>query len=341
MSSMGTEPVCSVCIANYNGNDVLRECLDSVYAQDCGFAIEVIVHDDASTDGSAEIVARDYPSARLIRSQRNVGFCVANNRMVAAARGEYILLLNNDAALFPDALRHLYAAAQKMPACILGLPQYEAGSGALLDRGSLLDPFFNPVPNLDPERTDVAMVMGACLWIPRQLWDSLGGFPDWFGSIAEDMYLCCAARLSAYPVRVLPRSGFRHHVGQSFGGGKAQRGKLVTSQRRRALSERNKCFVMVTALPLPLLVFWLPIHLCLLLAEGVVLAAFRRSSTLLWAIYVDCVRQLWANRKELSELRRRTQGGKHPASLRFFSAFTLTPQKLRLLHRHGLPTINT
>ena len=60
---------------------------------------------------------------------------------------------------------------------ILTLPQFDATSGELIDRGCLLDPFFNPVPNLDPKRSDVAMVIGACLWIPKDLWDEMEGFP--------------------------------------------------------------------------------------------------------------------------------------------------------------------
>ena len=111
----------------------------------------------------------------LIRSDSNVGFCVANNRMVAQAEGTYVLLLNNDAELYPDALRVLHDEAEKIgePA-ILSLPQYDFVTGELIDRGCLLDPFFNPVPNLDPGRRDVAMVIGACLWIPRQLMEGTG-----------------------------------------------------------------------------------------------------------------------------------------------------------------------
>ena len=110
---------------------------------------------------------------------------------------------------------------------ILTLPQYDAETGALLDIGSRLDPFLNPVPNLDPARNEVGTVHGACLWIDKALWDELGGFPEWFGSVGEDLYLCCCARLAGYPVRALGNSGYRHRVGQSFGGGKAQAGKLV------------------------------------------------------------------------------------------------------------------
>lgn len=116
--------------------------------------------------------------------------------------GEFLLLLNNDTALWPDALATLLAAARALgrPA-ILSLPQYEWETGELLDRDSQLDPLLNPVPNRNPDRHEVGLVMEACLWIPRRLWAELGGFPEWFGSIGEDLYGCGRARLAGYPYR--------------------------------------------------------------------------------------------------------------------------------------------
>ena len=102
----------SVCIANYNGQDVIDACIKSVLSQDSGCEIEVIVHDDASTDESKAIVECGYPSVILIESRENVGFCVSTNRMVARARGDYLLLLNNDAELMPGAIEALMQAAE-------------------------------------------------------------------------------------------------------------------------------------------------------------------------------------------------------------------------------------
>ncbi len=333
-------PVCSICVANFNGAQVLRECLASVFAQDCDFPYEVIVHDDASPDGSAEIARQEFPGARLMRSSSNVGFCVANNRMVDAARGEFILLLNNDASLFPDALSRLLSAARdaREPA-ILGLPQFDAESGALLDRGSLLDLFFNPCPNHDPARRDVHMVMGACLWLPKQLWQDLGGFPSWFESIGEDLHLCSLARLTGRPVRVLAASGYRHHVGHSFGGGKAVQGRLVTSQRRRALSERNKSFVMVVVTPAPLIAALLPLHLIILVMEGCLLALVQRRAALLTGIYLPCLSGLWRQRRELLRQRRHWQARRSIGVVAWMSGFRLWPYKLLMLCRHGVPEV--
>lgn len=320
---------------------MISGCLDSVLGQQGEFSVEILVHDDASTDASADIVARDYPEVRLIRSASNVGFCISNNRMLAEAKGDYVLLLNNDAELLPDAMHELVKAACELgqPA-ILSLPQYDYSSGHLIDRGCLLDPFFNPVPNLDPQRQNVAMVIGACLWLPKEMWTEMGGFPEWFGSIAEDMYLCCRARLAGYEVRALDISGYRHRVGRSFGGAFPRSGVLVTTVRRRALSERNKTFVMAMTCPAPFMQLLLPIHLALLLAEGLVLSILKRRFTYLREIYWPVMLAVLDRRKVLFAERTLIMRTRRRRGTAFLAAFDVLPYKLRMLLRHGLPNVN-
>lgn len=337
---MNGMPTVSVCIANYNGLGVIDECIASVLAQDCGLPIEIIVHDDASTDGSAQHIRAAYPQVILIESTDNAGFCIANNRMAAAAKGKYLLLLNNDAALYPDALQTLFSEAERLnQSAILGLPQYDAASGELVDVGSLFDSFLNPIPNLNTSRGEVGMVIGACLWIPKELWDELGGFPEWFGSIAEDMYLCCRARLSGHAVRALPVSGYRHWQGKSFGGNRVAENRLFTTYRRRALSERNKSFVMALTYPAPVFHCMFPMHLVLLLTEGAVLALLKCQWAPFREIYLASMKALWHERKRLRLLRRELQAQRNIGRWRFFSVFRWFPHKLRLLLKHGVPQI--
>lgn len=333
-------PTITVCIANYNGLDVIDACLQSILGQTINLPLEIIIHDDASTDRSAAHIRTCYPQVRLIESCENVGFCIANNRMAEAAQGEYLLLLNNDAALFPDALATLHASALAVgESAILGLPQFDAASGSLVDRGSLFDPFLNPIPNLDSKRTEVAMVIGACLWLPRRLWFELDGFPPWFHSLAEDMYLCCRARLAGHPVRSLPNSGYIHWQGKSFGGNRVENNRLATTFRRRSLSERNKTFVMTMTYPLPLLIAVLPIHLLALTAEGVVLTLLKRDRRLFREIYWASMRGLWHERHRLRSIRKRIQATRITSLATWLTAFRLKPHKLSLLIRHGLPSI--
>lgn len=339
-ASQPERPVVSVCIANYNGVGVLEDCIASVLSQNAEVHIEIIVHDDASGDGSVEWIRRHYPGVELLASEENVGFCIANNRMVAHARGEYVLLLNNDAALFHDAIAVLLAGARAMPAPgILSLPQFDWASGELVDRGCLLDPFYNPVPNLDLGRSDVAMVIGACLFMERVSWQALGGFPQTFGSLAEDVFLCCAARLHGLPVRVEQRSGYRHRQGASFGGNRVDGGKLRSTYRRRALSERNKTAVLCICTPgivvLPLLL----LHVALLLGEGLVLALFKRDLRAWREIYTNAVIQTVRQRALLRAERRRVQLGRAIMLREYLRPFVLLPRKLVMLVRHGVPSL--
>lgn len=338
--AMTSHPRISVCIANYNGLAFIDDCINSVRKQECDAMVEIIVHDDASPDGSAAHIGAQHPDVKLIESAENVGFCVANNRMAAAARGDYLLLLNNDAMLLSGALQTLLREAERFvrPA-IFTLPQYDAESGELLDIGSFLDPFLNPVPNRDPARGDVGTVHGACLWIPKALWQELGGFPAWFGSVAEDLYLCCRARLAGHPVRVPASSGYLHHVGQSFGGGKAVGGQLASTFRRRALSERNKTFAMVLTYPAPFIHLMLPLHLSLLLIEGVLLSALKRHLAYLMIIYLPVFYALYQYRRDLLDGRRAVMHRRQITSVEFFAVFNPWPYKLSMLWRHGLPVL--
>lgn len=338
--SQRAPPVCSILVANYNGMATLEACLDSVLGQEGDFPFELIVHDDASSDGSAEWVRGRYPDVRLIESRENVGFCVSNNRMAAVAQGRYLLLLNNDAELRPGALKRLHAYVEENRfGGILTLAQYDRASGRLLDVGSRLDLFLNPVPNSDPERRKVAMGMGACLWIPRDLWDETGGLPEWFGSLAEDMYLCLAAWILGHEVHALADAGYDHWVGTSFGGGKAQGNRLSTTFRRRALSERNKTFIMVIFYPLPLLLPVLPLHLFLLAVEGGLLSLLNRNGDYWQRIYWPAILGPWREAERVGRERRRWQSARRISGFRLLSIFTPWPYKLGMLFRYGLPHV--
>jgi GT2 family glycosyltransferase len=333
-------PVCSVCIANYNGAALLDDCLTSVLAQQGNISIEIIVHDDASTDDSIALLRERYPQVELLASSENVGFCVGNNRMVAHSRGEYVLLLNNDAALYPDALATLLDAARSSPVSgILSLPQYDWETGALVDRGCLLDPFYNPVPNLDHARCDVAYTIGACFFLPHALWGKLGGFPAWIDSIGEDLYLCCLARLCGYSVQALATSGYRHRQGQSFGGNRVVYGKLSTTYRRRYLSERNKTAALVICTPTlwmwPLLV----LHLLLLTCEGVAISAIKRDRKVWREIYAPTWRFVLGEFGVLRACRNDVQALRSISWREWMRVFTPMPRKLTLLRRHGVPRI--
>ncbi len=334
-------PVVSVCIANYNGEQLLADCIDSVLAQEGAPAIEIIVHDDGSSDASIRLLRERYRQVELLASDHNVGFCIANNRMVDMASGEFVLLLNNDAALFPDAIATLLAHARgQQPEGILTLPQYDWETGALVDRGCLLDPFYTPVPNTDPRRCNVAYVIGACLFTSRQLWRELDGFPEWMESIGEDLYLCSIARLRGIPVNALDASGYRHRQGASFGGNRPGERGLETQYRRRYLSERNRLTVHLVCTPTCAVWPWAFILVLGMLVEGFVLSATRLSCRPFAVIYIPAIRDATRHFRRTLAARKVMQHARR-TSLRFYlDAFTLHPRKLYLLFKHGFPRIS-
>jgi GT2 family glycosyltransferase len=333
-------PLVSVCIANYNGMEVIEDCLRSVLKQQGSINVEILVHDDASTDRSVAYIREHFPNVVLIESSANVGFCIANNRMVTEARGQFILLLNNDAALFDDALQTLLTEANHFDQpTILTLPQFDATTGELVDRGCLLDPFFNPVPNLDIKVTNVAMVIGACLWTTKALWNELDGFPPRFISIAEDMYLCCRARLAGYRIFVSRSSGYSHCQGKTFGGNRPTGGQLQTTYKRRSLSERNKSYVMVMTSPGLQLSVTLPVHLTFIGLEGLIIALLKHDSRVWLDIYYTVFKGIWEERHQLIEARRAIQKTRKIKLNQWLKAFVKFPRKLQMLIRYGIPLI--
>src|SRR5262249_32977019 len=115
---------CTVVVLNYNGKHLLPACLDSLMQQTT--AVDVTVVDNASTDGSAALVAENYPAGRFFALDRNYGFSRGNNEAVrdALRRGsEYVLLLNNDTFAAPDFISQLLAVMESDPAIAVVCPK--------------------------------------------------------------------------------------------------------------------------------------------------------------------------------------------------------------------------
>ncbi|MFT3928651.1 MAG: hypothetical protein QM709_00005, partial [Spongiibacteraceae bacterium] len=203
--------------------------------------------------------------------------------------------------------------------------------------GHNLDFFSNAIPITTPKLTPAAAVMGSCLWINTALWNYIGGFPEWFGSMAEDLFVCSAARLSGKKAYCVNHSGYDHHVGFSFGGGKAVNGTLKLSIKRRHLSERNKLFVIYMCYPGATSFITLLIAIPCLIAEGLVIAASHRNVHILIDIYIDAIKSLFLNRLLLKAERKKLQAKKHVSVREFFQGYKIIPRKISLLLRHGIP----
>ncbi|MBC7235668.1 MAG: glycosyltransferase family 2 protein [Chloroflexi bacterium] len=220
-------PRASVIIPNWNGLHLLRPCLDAL-ARQTWRDFEVIVVDNASSDGSAEAVRREYPQVRILAEARNHGYAAGCNLGVAMARGSVLVLLNNDTVPEPDWLGELIAALDRHP---------EAGSAAsrivIHDRPSILHSAGdlygrNGIPEsrgvwqvYAPPYDQECPVFGGCgaaVAYRREVIQALGGFEPAFFMYCEDVDLAWRAQLAGWTCVYAPRAVVRHHLSATGGG---------------------------------------------------------------------------------------------------------------------------
>jgi GT2 family glycosyltransferase len=229
MASVSSEASVSVVIVNFNTREALRRCLASLSE-----AAEVIVVDNASSDGSAEMVSKDFPLVRLIANKENKGFGAANNQGIDLATQPLVLLLNSDAYATPGAIATLasvfedsgVAAAGGRLLNLDGSLQESAANEltlwAVFCEQYLLEKMFPRSPWLSPywmskrlllegagEPVATAQVMGACLMMRKGL-----KFDERFFLYCEDTDLC--KRLSSLGnILYVPGAEFYHELGVS------------------------------------------------------------------------------------------------------------------------------
>jgi len=220
-----------ILIVSWNTATLLRDCLVSLLAA-CGpMTIQIIVIDNASADGSPEMVAEYFPHVTLIRNTENVGFARANNQGIAMAKGRYALLLNSDTILPPSSLVDLVAfldAHADVGACSPRLltrdcaPQaYAIGGdpslGYLLRRGINRLLRNRPIHDWGVEHTvDVDWVSGACLLLRREALAQVGGLDEQIFMYFEDADLCRRIRQVGWRICYVPEIQITHLGGQSL-----------------------------------------------------------------------------------------------------------------------------
>jgi N-acetylglucosaminyl-diphospho-decaprenol L-rhamnosyltransferase len=225
-------PVVSVCVVNWNCRALLRACLQSLRPALQKVRLEIIVVDNASTDGAAAMVARCFPRVVLTRNRTNLGFARANNQAAGRARGRYLFFLNNDTVVPPGALRRLVEYARRHPEAGLIGPRLRDGRGrvqtscrgrptvgALLHRTCLLRwtglfrrayrRYRERDGNRDATRP-VEVLMGAALLVRRKVFAELGPWDEGYTFGGEDIDLC--TRIGAkYPVVYHPDVEVTHY----------------------------------------------------------------------------------------------------------------------------------
>ena len=238
---MKEKPVLSIVIVSWNVREDLRECLQSLLKDEGSRLesgeIEIIIVDNASTDGTAEMVNLEFPQVKLLVNLQNLGYTKANNIGINHSRGKYILLLNPDTVVHQGALQALIDCAESHPevgiigAKLLnpdGSVQRSARSfpdiGAGLFRNTFLGRLFPNNPFVRrylledfgyDEVREVDWVSGAAMLVRRDLIERIGGLDERFWAYCEDVDLCWRAWQAGYKVLFCPNAVITHKVGRS------------------------------------------------------------------------------------------------------------------------------
>lgn len=265
-------PTASVIIVNFNGRDLLDECLGSLQRQTFN-NFEIIVVDNASSDGSVEFIRDRYPEVRVVQNAVNLGYGGGNNRGIEVAKGKYIVLLNNDTETDPRWLGALVAAAEsdeKTGMCASKIMNYYDrdvfdNTGLLLYR----DGIGRGRGRLERDRgqyaeSDEVFFPSGCAGLYRKaMLDEIGLFDEVLFLYLDDVDIGLRARLAGWKCFYAPEAVVFHKYSATTS---------PYSPLKAFLLERNRIWIVFRYFPIPMIVasFWYALLRYCVQAYGVV-----------------------------------------------------------------------
>lgn len=243
-----------IVILNWNGENHLRRFLPSVVAA-APEGVGITVADNGSTDGSAELLRREFPSVRLLLLDRNYGFAEGYNKALEMVDADYCILLNSDVETPRGWLEPILRVLDDHPDVAVAAPklrsyehrdsfEYAGASGGYIDifgypfcRGRILKCVERDEGQYDDER-DVFWVSGAAFCCRRDVFRQLGGFDGAFFAHMEEIDLCWRMQLAGYRVRIVPQSCVYHLGGGTLA---AESPTKVFYNHRNNLAMLFKC----------------------------------------------------------------------------------------------------
>ncbi len=237
----------SIVIVNWNTRELLKDCLESVVRTVHGLTYEIIVVDNASTDGSVTMLGELFPQVRIISNNENRGFGAANNQAFQIMAGRYAHLLNTDTVLTEGAVQELFAFMESHPEAGMSCGQLLNRDGSkqnsiaafptlltLLTNMSLLEYLFpgkypsKRYPHRQPVEVDSAV--GACLMVRKAAMDVVGSFDERYFFFFEETDWAYRMRLAGWKVYHVPTARIYHLQGQSIGPNVAARIEFYRSR---------------------------------------------------------------------------------------------------------------
>lgn len=220
----------SIIIVSYKVKSLLIDCLQSIFQNNNGLSIEIIVVDNNSNDGSVEAVKEKFKTVTLIENKINLGFPAANNQALKIAEGKFILLLNPDTEIKVDALLKMIQFLNENPAISLLGPKLLNSDGSFQSSYWRFPTFWNVTVELFylnkifnnkyyPEKKsdtpfEVDSLSGAALFFRKELLQKIGLLDETLFWI-EDIDFCYRAKQNGYKIIYFPDAEIIHHIGQS------------------------------------------------------------------------------------------------------------------------------
>lgn len=256
-----SSPDISIIIINWNTRDMLADCIDSIWHHADGLKLDIIVVDNASSDGSQAMLRESYPDVQLIANQDNVGFAKANNQAMQIAEGRYFLLWNSDAFAQPDSLQALLRLAEAQPQAGLIGAQLRNQDGSFQASHTpfptLWQEFLiltalgrrmygNSYPSHGPEAEhgpqQVDYVEGACMLVRREAYEQVGGLDEGYFMYAEEVDWCMSIKRAGWQIWYQPASKVTHLGGASSSGRRTRREADLYRSRVRFFNKHYGAF---------------------------------------------------------------------------------------------------
>lgn len=222
----------SIIIVNWNVKDLLKNCLASIQKSVFGLSYEIIIVDNNSSDGSVEVIEKEYPNVILIKSRHNLGYGRANNQGIKKAKGKYVLILNPDTIVLSNTIKKMNRFLDKNPkvgACGPAVldDNYELSHPVIHDP-TIWELFGNDTflrklfPNLcspiypnPKKRTEVERLSGCCFLSRKEVLEMVGLFDEKIFLFYDDTDLFFRLRRRGWKVYYLPELAIVHLHGKS------------------------------------------------------------------------------------------------------------------------------
>lgn len=302
----------SVIIVSWNTRDLLRNCLNSVYQTVTGVRYEIIVADNASSDGTVAMLTEEFPAVVRIVNRENRGFGAANNQALHVMKGKYALLLNSDAVLTDGAVRKLweFCEAHEQAGIVCGQLLNADGSKqnsiaafpsllTLAVNNALLEFLF---PGAYPSKRyehrqplEVDSAIGACMMIRKKALDITGLFDERYFFFFEETDLARTMRDRGWKIYQVPNARIYHLQGQSVGHNTGARVEFYRSRYQYLHKWHGRRYVILAK---SIIFLRLGINFCSNLALVLLTLGMNDKFRRQWITYAELIR--WHFRKDIS-----------------------------------------